>query len=84
MLSMSNSVPNITLYKFDSCPFCQVVMKYIQARNLSIETKDTLMNPANKAELIQIGGKGQVPCLVINGNALYESQDIISWLETNA
>ena len=81
---MSNIVPNITLYKFDSCPFCQVVMKYIQDRNLSIETKDTLMNPANKAELIQIGGKAQVPCLVINGNALYESQDIISWLETNA
>ena len=45
--------------------------------------KDTLENPANRAELIAIGGKPQVPCLVIDGKALYESLDIIDWVRKN-
>ena len=35
------------------------------------------------AELIERGGKRQVPCLFIDGKALYESSDINAWLETN-
>lgn len=31
----------------------------------------------------KIGGKTQVPCLVIDGKPLYESLDIIEWLKTN-
>ena len=31
-------------------------------------------------ELIAIGGKQQVPCLVIDGKALYESADIVNYL----
>ena len=34
-------------------------------------------------ELIQVGGKQQVPCLFIDGKPLYESLDIIRWLEEN-
>ena len=34
-------------------------------------------------ELIKIGGKPQVPCLVIDGKALYESLDIIEWFKRN-
>ncbi|MDR2716000.1 MAG: glutathione S-transferase N-terminal domain-containing protein, partial [Coriobacteriaceae bacterium] len=30
--------------------------------------------------LIKIGGKKQIPCLVIEGKALYESDDIIAYL----
>ncbi|CRH79405.1 hypothetical protein HMPREF3190_01476 [Umbribacter vaginalis] len=30
-------------------------------------------------ELVQVGGKSQVPCLVHGGKALYESQDIIEY-----
>ena len=36
-------------------------------------------------DLVRIGGKKQVPCLVINGKPLYESDDIIAYLRsTNA
>ena len=31
--------------------------------------------------LIEHGGKEQVPCLFIDGKPLYESLDIIAWLE---
>ncbi len=45
--------------------------------------RDTHENPVYRDELIKIGGKPQVPCLVIDGKALYESSDIIEWLKKN-
>jgi len=45
--------------------------------------KDTRENPAYRDELIKIGGKPQVPCLVIDGKVLYESLDIIEWFKKN-
>ena len=54
----------------------------MQSRNITIPLKDTT-DPANREELVRIGGKGQVPCLVIDGKALYESMDIIAWLDQN-
>jgi len=37
----------------------------------------------SREELISIGGQSQIPCLVIDGKALYESDDIIEWLKEN-
>lgn len=33
--------------------------------------------------LIAVGGKRQVPCLFIDGAPLYESGDIIAWVQKN-
>ena len=33
------------------------------------------------ATFIEGGGKQQVPCLCIDGKPLYESSDIISWID---
>ena len=40
-------------------------------------------SPEIRQELIAIAGKTQVPCLVVNGQPMHESDDIIIWLETN-
>ena len=58
------------------------LLRFMQRRNITIPLKDTT-DPENREELIRIGGKGQVPCLVIDGKALYESMDIIAWLDQN-
>jgi glutaredoxin len=50
---------------------------------INLPMKDTHQNPAYKEELFKIGGKTQVPCLVIDGKAMYESLDIIDWLKKN-
>jgi len=55
----------------------------MQQAGITIPMKDTQVNPGNRDELIKIGGKGQVPCLVIDGKALYESNDIIDWMKKN-
>lgn len=74
---------NLTLYHFMGCPFCAVVQNYLESRNISIPMKDIRQQPAFRDELIKIGGKTQVPCLVINGKALYESDEIIQWFKEN-
>ena len=74
---------NLTLYHFDVCPFCVKVKQYMDTNNIQLPMKNILTDPEAKAELLKIGGKTQVPCLVINGTALYESDDIIEWLKEN-
>jgi glutathione S-transferase len=74
---------NLTLFHFQGCPYCAKVRDYMLQAGISIPMKDTHADPANKAELLAIGGKTQVPCLVIDGRALYESMDIIEWLKKN-
>ena len=70
---------NLILYYFDGCPFCAKVMSFLKKNNISVPMKNTHKEAGAQEELIRIGGKSQVPCLVINGKALYESDDIIEW-----
>ena len=71
----------LELFKKDSCPYCQKVMKYISAVERSdIILLDILDDEANRIRLIAEGGKQQVPCLFIDGEPMYESEDIIDWL----
>ena len=51
--------------------------------NIDIDLVDIRANPENNKELIEIGGKDQVPMLLIDGKPLYESSDIIKWLKEN-
>ncbi|MDO8675447.1 MAG: glutathione S-transferase N-terminal domain-containing protein [Candidatus Omnitrophota bacterium] len=73
----------LTLYHFQGCPYCGRVRDFLSKENISVPMKDTHANPSFRDELIKIGGKTQVPCLVINGKALYESSDIIEWFKKN-
>jgi glutaredoxin 3 len=76
-------MPELTLFHSPTCPFCHRVFDYMQSAGIELEMKDVRSNPANRDELMSIGGKGQVPCLVVDGKALYESMDIINWLRDN-
>jgi glutaredoxin 3 len=73
---------NLTLYILNSCPYCQKVLNYLTEKSITVLIKLT-GDDANREELIKIGGKKQVPCLVIDGKALYESNDIIAWFKEN-
>ena len=76
-------VPTLTLYHFEGCPYCAKVRRYLEQRRISVPMKDTNANPSFREELLKLGGKAQVPCLVIDGQALYESDDIIEWFKNN-
>ena len=62
------------------CPYCQKVLTYLTRIHKSVPMRNIQNDPAGKEILIREGGKGQVPCLFIDGKPLYESDDIIQWL----
>ena len=70
------------LYYFPSCPYCHKVIRFMEQAGISIPMKNT-WDPGVEDELIAIGGMDQVPCLVIDGKALYESDDIIEYMKKN-
>lgn len=72
-----------TLYTMGPCPFCRRVEGFMRDNGIDLPRKDILAEPGARDELISIGGKGQVPCLVIDGEALYESADIIAYMKRN-
>ena len=74
---------NLTLYHVEGCQYCQKVRDFMMQNGIIIPLIDIHQNRVYIDELIKIGGKKQVPCLMINGKALYESDDIINWLKKN-
>lgn len=72
----------LELFKFDECPYCRKVMKYIKENDRTdIVFRDIHKETESFDRLLSVGGKEQVPCLFIDGDPLYESMDIIAWLE---
>jgi len=72
--------PRLLLYSRASCPCCQRVLSVLNRLGMKIQIVDIGENPEAGRRLIEIGGKRQVPCLLIDGKPKYESQDIITWL----
>ena len=69
-----------TLYQFPECPFCQLVLRELDKLDVEMPTKNTRTDSEARQELIELTGKTQVPCLVINGEPLLESSDIVDYL----
>ncbi|XDD44954.1 glutathione S-transferase N-terminal domain-containing protein [Leptospira sp. WS39.C2] len=75
----------IRLYQYDSCPYCYRVRSAIQTLGLN-EGKDYVLVEARngtpgREEVIRLGGISQVPFLVDGEVKMYESLDIISYLQ---
>lgn len=69
---------------FDTCPYCIRVLKEIERTGRTdIELHNIHKSAEDRKRLIEVGGKEQVPCLFIDGEPLYESMDIIAWLQAN-
>ena len=72
----------LELFKKDSCPYCQKVMKYIASSGRTdIIYRDIIEDEKADQQLVKVGGKRQVPCLFIDGKPMYESGDIVMWLQ---
>lgn len=74
----------LELFMKPTCPYCVKVMNFMSENNIAIPQRDIVADESAAETLIAIGGKRQVPCLLIDGKPLYESGDIIEWLRDNA
>ena len=84
---MPAATKTMTLYHFNSCPWCLRVRWAIKRMGISLPLRNINSNPAYAEELVNGGGKRQVPCLRIDDGKeqstwLYESADIISYLKS--
>jgi glutaredoxin len=79
----TGAVLDLELYKFDRCPYCQVVFRAVDKLALPVRYRDIDQDDDAARKLVEVGGMDQVPCLFIDGKPLYESEDIVAFLEKN-
>lgn len=83
---VERQLEDLALYQFYGCPFCVKVRRAAHRLNLPLEYRDTRNDDEYRSELEREGGKIQVPCLKIDRGDriewLYESDDIVDFLET--
>ena len=76
---------NMKMYQFGQCPFCVRTRRNIRRLGLDIELRDARNDPRWNRELIDGGGRYQVPCLrLLNADGssewIYGSKTIIQYL----
>ncbi len=71
---------NMILYYKPNCPYCRKVTAFMEDNGIEMEMRDTREGD-NLAELTKLTGKTQVPCLVVGGDPMLESDAIIAYLE---
>jgi glutaredoxin len=77
------SAPVLDFYYFESCPYCQRVITVINKLKIKVNWKDTMKDSANGKKLREVTGRTTVPCLFIDGEPMFESLDIMKWMEAN-
>ena len=72
----------LTLYHFDSCPYCLRVRRALADLELEVELKNIHTDPSAHEELYRAMGRGTVPVLRIHEEDrwLPESGDIVAFL----
>ena len=71
------------LYVGTVCRFCKKVEDFMKENNIDIPLVNINDNREARMELMEKGGKRQIPCLYHDGEYLYESDDIIEFLKEN-
>jgi len=78
---VEQELKSYSLYQFSACPFCIKVRRVMRRLNLPIELKNANTDEQLKAELLAKGGSPKVPCLRVGDKWMYESNEIIKYLE---
>lgn len=74
----------LVLYKYDVCPYCQRVLQKLEGWKIDLELADTMRDPVARMALEDATGSTQVPCLFIDDVPLFESLEIVAWLDAYA
>ena len=75
----------LQLYHRWHCPYSKRVRDFVDANALGEKIEYLELGEAEGAEdkLADLTGRSQVPCLVVDGEPILESADIVDWLRTN-
>ena len=73
----------LNLFYYDECFFCQKVLREIKKLNIKVSFNNIYEDQNNLHMLLEKTGRKTTPCLFINGEPMFESDDIIEWLREN-
>ena len=73
----------LALFVMTGCPYCIKVKRFLADNGVTIPEHNISTDPNAEQTLIAVGGKRQDPCLFIDEKPLYESIDIIAWVQEN-
>lgn len=83
--AVAQAAANLSLYQFRACPFCVKTRRTLHKLNVPMQLRDAKNDAQARADLLEQGGKVQVPCLRIEENGqstwLYESKAIAAYLQ---
>ncbi len=74
----------LVLFGHDYCGYCVRVNRALERLGVEVEQRNLLVDPAHRQQLRARTSRTQVPCLFIDDVPLFESLDIIAWLEAYA
>lgn len=72
-------IQGLSLYQYDSCPYCARVRSVLDRLGLEIELRDVLMEPEHSRDLIEATGRRTVPVLRIE-----TAEGEVSWMPESA
>ncbi len=76
----------VKLYLWDSCPYCRKVSRAVKglglAEGVDYEKIEAGAGTPGRMTVQHLGGKAMVPFLVDGDLRMYESDDIISYLQS--
>lgn len=75
----------LELYHRWECPYSAKVRNFIDQHNLQGQIKFIELDemPGAEERLLKLNMKSQTPCLLVDGEPILESKDIINWLDEN-
>lgn len=76
---------SIQLFHRWPCPYSDRVRTFIDDKGLRehLDFVEVSEVPGAEERLESLTGKTQVPCLVVDGKPILESEDIMRWMEEN-
>ena len=76
---------NLRLFHKWQCPYSARVRDFVDEHRLGDRIEYVEIHEVEGAqdELARMTGKAQVPCLVIDGKPMLESNEIVEWLRQN-
>ena len=61
---------DLKFYYMEGCPYCNKVRRYMEKNDITVDMVDIHADSQNEKDLISLGGKDQVPMLLIDGKPL--------------
>ncbi|MFA1612145.1 glutathione S-transferase N-terminal domain-containing protein [Halobellus rubicundus] len=80
---MSESEPQITLYRLQACPYCERVVRVLNELDLSYRSRFIEPMHSERNVVKRVSGKRSVPAIVDEntGVTMSESANIVEYLE---